>query len=50
LAKLAVVRFADNYAAFTPDAGAAGLRPNQRKSRLRPPHLANPEDLFLIDG
>lgn len=64
LAGLAVVRFADNYAAFTPDAGAAelaygrvtralasvGLCPNQRKSRLRPPHLSSPEDLFLIDG
>lgn len=64
LAGLAVVRFADNYAAFAPDAGAAelaygrviealatvGLSPNHRKSRLRPPHLASPEDLFLIDG
>ncbi len=64
LAGLAVVRFADNYAAFAPDVGAAelaygrvtqalatvGLSPNQRKSRLRPPHLASPEDLFLIDG
>jgi RNA-directed DNA polymerase len=64
LAGLAVVRFADNYAVFAPDVGAAelaygrvsqalatvGLRPNQRKSGLRPPHLANPEDLFLIDG
>lgn len=61
---LAVVRFADNYAAFASDAGAAelaygrvthtlaavGLGPNHRKSGLRPPHLANPEDLFLIDG
>lgn len=64
LTGLAVVRFADNYAAFAPDAGAAeraygrvsralatvGLRPNHRKSSLRPPHLASPEDLFLIDG
>jgi hypothetical protein len=64
LGGLAVVRFADNYAAFTPDAVAAsqaygqitaalatvGLQPNTRKSRIRPPHLANPEDLFLIDG
>lgn len=64
LGGLAVVRFADNYAAFAPDAGTAeaaygrltqalaavGLHPNDRKSGLRPPHLANPEDLFLIDG
>ena len=64
LGGLAVVRFADNYAAFAPDVGAAelaygrltqalaavGLRPHHRKSGLRPPHLANPEDLFLIDG
>ncbi|MGH3935265.1 MAG: reverse transcriptase domain-containing protein [Pseudonocardiaceae bacterium] len=64
LAGLAVVRFADNYAAFALDVGAAelaygrvtralatvGLGPNQRKSGLRPPHLASPEDLFLIDG
>jgi hypothetical protein len=64
LAELAVVRFADNYAAFAPDASAAeaaygrltralatvGLHPNDRKSGLRPPHLASPEDLFLIDG
>jgi len=64
LAGLAVVRFADNYAAFASDAGAAeltygrvtqalatvGLHPNPRKSGLRPPHLASPEDLFLIDG
>ncbi|MGH3834058.1 MAG: reverse transcriptase domain-containing protein [Pseudonocardiaceae bacterium] len=64
LGGLAVVRFADNYAVFAPDASAAevaygritqalatlGLRPNQRKSGLRPPHLASPEDLFLIDG
>lgn len=61
---LAVVRFADNYAAFARDAHSAeqaydritaalasvGLHPNPRKSRLRPPHLANTEDLFLIDG
>lgn len=59
-----VVRFADNYTAFAPDRDAAmtafgqitdalasiGLRPNTRKSAIRPPHLANPEDLFLIDG
>jgi RNA-directed DNA polymerase len=64
LGGLSVVRFADNYVAFTPDAGTAGraygriaaalgtvgLRPNPRKSGLRPPHLASPEDLFLIDG
>jgi hypothetical protein len=64
LAGLSVVRFADNYAAFAPDLAAAelaygrvtqalatvGLSPNQRKSRLRAPHLASPEDLFLIDG
>lgn len=64
LGGLAVVRFADNYAAFASNAGAAelaygrvtqalatvGLSPNHRKSGLRPPHLANPEDLFLIDG
>jgi RNA-directed DNA polymerase len=64
LAGLAVVRFADNYTAFAADAGAAelaydrvsqalatvGLGPNHRKSRLRSPHLASPEDLFLIDG
>lgn len=61
---LAVVRFADNYAAFTADRHDAldaferistaletvGLRPNARKSTVRAPHLANPEDLFLIDG
>lgn len=61
---LAVVRFADNYVAFTADSAAAelahgritaalasvGLRPSVRKSQVRPPHLANPEDLFLIDG
>lgn len=59
-----LVRFADNYIAFTAcraeaveafDAITAalalvGLRPNARKSSIRPPHLANPEDLFLIDG
>lgn len=59
-----MVRFADNYIAFTPtrdDAVEAfdaittalavvDLRPHPRKSCLRPPHLANPEDLFLIDG
>lgn len=64
LADLRVVRFADNYAAFAADrAGAtsafervrsalaaAGLRPNPRKSTVRPPHRANPEDLFLLDG
>lgn len=61
---LAVVRFADNYAAFAADRATAeraygriaaalatvGLHPSARKSGLRPPHLANPEDLFLIDG
>jgi RNA-directed DNA polymerase len=61
---LPLVRFADNYIAFTTSrAGAAeafdaitaalalvDLRPNARKSSIRPPHLANPEDLFLIDG
>lgn len=59
-----VVRFADNYTAFAPNRDAAmtaygqindalasiGLRPNTRKSAIRPPHLASPEDLFLIDG
>ncbi len=61
---LAVVRFADNYAAFAEHAASArtasrqisdalaavGLRPHPVKSRVRAPHLANPEDLFLIDG
>ncbi len=64
LGGLSVVRFADNYAAFAPDPRTAelaygritaalatvGLRPSPRKSSLRPPHLASPEDLFLIDG
>lgn len=64
LAGLAVVRFADNYAAFaegptgaqqaygriTEALATVGLTPSLRKSRLRPPHLASPEDLFLIDG
>lgn len=64
LTGLAVVRFADNYAVFAPDEGAAeraygricqalatvGLRPHHRKSSLRAPHLTSPEDLFLIDG
>ncbi|MDG4764438.1 reverse transcriptase domain-containing protein [Solwaraspora sp. WMMD406] len=61
---LSVVRFADNYTALAPDRqgaaiayeritcalAAVGLAPNARKSRIRPPHLAHPEDLFLIDG
>lgn len=61
---LAVVRFADNYAVFAQDEPAAhaafgriadalasvGLAPHPVKSRLRPPPLANAEDLFLIDG
>lgn len=60
----AVVRFADNYIAFTTSRAEAAeafdaittalalvdLRPHPRKSSIRPPHLANPEDLFLIDG
>lgn len=64
LAGLAVVRFADNYVAFaegptgaqqaygriTTALATVGLTPSPRKSRLRPPHLASPEDLFLIDG
>jgi RNA-directed DNA polymerase len=64
LGGLSVVRFADNYAAFATGAHAAelaydrvtaalatvGLAPNPRKSRIRPPHLASPEDLFLLDG
>jgi hypothetical protein len=64
LGGLSVVRFADNYAAFARDAhtaelaydritaglAAVGLRPSPRKSGIRPPHLASPEDLFLIDG
>jgi len=64
LGGLSVVRFADNYTAFTPDPRTAELaydritaalttvrlRPSPRKSWLRPPHLASPEDLFLIDG
>jgi RNA-directed DNA polymerase len=59
-----IVRFADNFIAFTPSRDEAvqafeaitaalavvDLRPHPRKSSLRPPHLANPEDLFLIDG
>ncbi|WP_433530294.1 reverse transcriptase domain-containing protein [Micromonospora sp. CA-263727] len=59
-----VVRFADNYLIFTTDeasavtafetltAALAGvqLRPHPRKSRVRPPHQTNTEDLFLIDG
>jgi hypothetical protein len=59
-----VVRFADNYLIFAADdAGATagfaaitaalasvGLHPHPRKSRIRPPHQANTEDLFLIDG
>lgn len=61
---LAVVRFADNYAAFARDEADAqvayrritgalatvGLRPHPGKSQLRPPALSNAEDLFLIDG
>jgi hypothetical protein len=64
LAQWPVVRFADNYLIFALDApGAAagfaavtaalasvGLSPHPRKSRVRPPYLANTEDLFLIDG
>jgi RNA-directed DNA polymerase len=60
----AVVRFADNYIAFTGSQDEAvraydaitsalsvvGLHPNARKSSIRPPHHANTEDLFLIDG
>lgn len=59
---LAIVRFADNYCAFTPDADAADLAfervaaalraeelaPHPTKSRIR--IGANPEDLFLIAG
>lgn len=59
---LAVVRFADNYCAFTATEAAAqaafgtirdalnaeGLRPHPAKSRLR--IAANAEDLFLIAG
>lgn len=59
-----LVRFADNYIAFTLSAAEAtaafdaitaalalvGLQPNAKKSSIRPPHLANSEDLFLIDG
>jgi RNA-directed DNA polymerase len=59
-----IVRFADNYVAFTrceSDArqgfqaitsalAVLGLQPHPRKSRIRPPHSANTEDLFLIDG
>ncbi|WP_327009688.1 RNA-directed DNA polymerase (Reverse transcriptase) [Dactylosporangium sp. NBC_01737] len=59
-----IVRFADNYLIFTADQSTAvaafdaitaalatvQLRPHPRKSRVRPPHQANTEDLFLIDG
>lgn len=59
-----VVRFADNYLLFTSTQTAAaeayeavtaalavvGLHPHPGKSRIRPPHQANTEDLFLIDG
>ncbi|WP_203717085.1 reverse transcriptase domain-containing protein [Asanoa siamensis] len=59
-----LIRFADNYIAFTRSRSHAAeafdaitaalahvdLAPNARKSSIRPPHLANPEDLFLIDG
>jgi RNA-directed DNA polymerase len=62
LAGLAVVRFADNYCAFTASEAAAqaaltvigdalaaeGLRPHPVKSRIRV--AANAEDLFLIAG
>ncbi|MEU3622511.1 Retron-type reverse transcriptase [Amycolatopsis coloradensis] len=62
LAQLRVVRFADNYAAFSPSRAEAHaafytisdallrlrLRPNERKSRIR--NDANVEDLFLIGG
>ena len=55
---------ADNYLVFTPDRPQArtafesvtaalatvGLRPHERKSRIRGPHAANTEDFFLIDG
>ena len=61
---VAVVRFADNYVAFTSTCSAAararddiaaalasiGLSEHARKSRIRPPHHSNVEDLFLIDG
>lgn len=64
LADQPIVRFADNYVAFatsqseavkafdaiTLALGEVGLRPHPRKSSIRPPHLANTEDLFLIDG
>jgi hypothetical protein len=59
-----VVRFADNYVAFTTSRAEAvqafdairsalaviELRSHPDKSSIRPPHMANPEDLFLIDG
>ncbi|MEU1752856.1 RNA-directed DNA polymerase (Reverse transcriptase) [Micromonospora matsumotoense] len=58
------VRFADNYLIFAADEPGAivafdalstalatvQLQPHPRKSRVRPPHQANTEDLFLIDG
>ncbi|WP_307804334.1 RNA-directed DNA polymerase (Reverse transcriptase), partial [Micromonospora echinofusca] len=58
------VRFADNYLVFAADEPGATvafdaltaalatvrLQPHPRKSRVRPPHQANTEDLFLIDG
>jgi hypothetical protein len=61
---LPIIRFADNYVAFAAShdeavqarqtIGAAlaviGLGEHPRKSRIRPPHQANAEDLFLIDG
>ncbi|HEX8629677.1 MAG TPA: reverse transcriptase domain-containing protein [Catenuloplanes sp.] len=59
-----VVRFADNYLIFTATQADAveafgavtaalaplGLHPHPGKSRIRAPHQANAEDLFLIDG
>ncbi|CCH17786.1 reverse transcriptase domain-containing protein [Micromonospora lupini] len=59
-----VVRFADNYLIFATDQARAvaafdaltaalaswQMQPHPRKSRVRPPHQANAEDLFLIDG
>jgi hypothetical protein len=62
LGGLAVVRFADNYCAFTASEAQAraafevisaalaaeGMRPHPVKSRIRT--AVNGEDLFLIDG
>ncbi|MDG4751307.1 RNA-directed DNA polymerase (Reverse transcriptase) [Micromonospora sp. WMMD718] len=64
LADWPIVRFADNYLIFAADElGAVAafdaltaalatvqMQPHPRKSRIRPPHQANTEDLFLIDG